>query len=53
VGIFPLDVTPEGIFDMGGNVWDWCADWFGEYPEKPESNPRGPEKASSRVFRAR
>ncbi len=51
VGIYPFDSTPEGILDMGGNVLEWCADWFGEYTAQPVRNPRGPETASVRVIR--
>jgi formylglycine-generating enzyme required for sulfatase activity len=41
-----------GLYDMTGNVWEWCWDWFNTaYPTESESNPRGPESGSSRVLR--
>ena len=40
-----------GIYDMSGNVWEWCQDWFGDYSSGVQTNPTGPTTGSDRVFR--
>ena len=43
--------NPWGIYDMHGNLFEWCADYYAEYPEGDLVDPKGPETGSGRVIR--
>ncbi|HPS29311.1 MAG TPA: SUMF1/EgtB/PvdO family nonheme iron enzyme [bacterium] len=53
VGSKPDGISPYGLYDMAGNVWEWCSDWFGSdyYTNSPSEDPIGPETGIEKILK--
>ena len=51
VPVGSLPPNAWGLHEMHGNVYEWCEDWYGDYPREKVVNPRGPDAGKTRVLR--
>jgi len=51
VGMYPEGATPQGFLDLAGNVYEWTADWWGDYSKAAARNPKGPNEGTSKAIR--